>query len=352
MKKELYFAKMRDTAEKVIPIIVSAYKDMEHPDRDSLNIFLKKRTKPQQCLLRPFLVRIGYEFSGKCNWESIILACAAIEVFNISTYQSNIAFDSKNSTNSDSLKSNQFVCAMISLNKSIQLIYSMENIPKEIICKIIKRIHEVNNDIYFGQSIDINDIHISKIDLSMSIEEYLHNVYFKRCNKLGGSLTSLCLEIGAMLGNINDEIIDKMKTIGMLFGTAGQILNDLADFIEIDKSNSLDNYKEVFSDIKNGKVTLPIFIMLKRNDDHRNNILDILSGVEEIDERKKEIILMHLFKSDAIINIKNVIREYYKNIKKEINQIHEINDSIAINLLSMSVSGLMTNKYFATLREI
>ena len=214
---------------------------------------------------------------------------------------------------------------------------------------VYKIVNNINSDIYIGQGYDLNDLNISKINFSISIEEYFEK-YLERCEKLGGSLTSLCLEIGAILGNADSEFISILNKIGWLLGTAGQMVNDIADFVILSETQEIKNgYREQFNDIINGKVTYPLFYVLKNGKEfYKNRILEVLNGSRVLDLEEKKFLMEYLVKSGAISNTKMIILSYYKRLKKEIKKIPP---SEARNLLSLSFSSLLTNKYFATIRE-
>jgi len=353
MDRNIHFERMRETAAKVIPVIKRSYSEyLNNPIFSTpFKLFVEKRTRSNQCLLRSYLVRLGYELTGRNDWEKIIPACAAIEIFNISTYQSNIAFDNKYCLTLKASQNNQFICSMLSLNKAIEILLLCKSFcGNDTILRIIKRFYEVNNDIYVGQSYDLNELHISKLDLSLSSDEYFNDYYLVRCVKLGGSLTALCLETGAILGNDNFESIDVLKRIGLSLGIAGQMVNDIADFIILPDNQAAQNtYKDQFSDIVNGKITYPLFYAIKNGDElGKRKILDILNNSYRLDSETKEFIIKYLIKTSAINNTKMIILRYYKSLKKEIKKIPP---SYARNLLSLSFSSLLTNKYFATIRK-
>lgn len=347
MKRDIYFENMRETSRIVMPLIRELYSEFQSTNpllKNSLDLILQRRIKNGECLLRPYLTRLSYEVSGGNYWRKIIKACAAMEILNISTYQSNLAFDGKNGVISNDEKNKQFISSMISFDLAVKSIMKLsESFGKKIIFKIIERVYEVNTDIYIGQFYDLNNLNISNLDFSMSLEEY-QAVYIFRCEKLGGSLTSLCFEIGSLLAGSDNMTQNNIKEIGKLLGTARQMINDIADFVTLN-----EEYEEPLIDIKNGKVTYPIFHLIKYgSSQYKQFILDFLNKDQQfkLDEMKK--LTKILYNSGSIRNFKKLIISYYKNLKEKVKKLPP---SPERDLLSLSFSSLLTNKYFAILRQ-
>ena len=345
---------MRETGKIVIPLIKEIYSEFCPKNDDlskSINFFVNKRTNSDQCLLRPYLLRLGYEISGKVDWINIRHACAAIEIFNISTYQSNLSFDEKYKIFNNIQKTNQFISSMFSLDIVIFSILKLkDSFSSKVLLEIINRLHQTNNDVYNGQFYDLNVLNINNESIySIPEKDYL-DLYFYRCEKLGGSLTSLCLELGGLLAGGDRELIDKLKKIGKIFGTAGQIVNDISDYIfPLGEGESVNGYQSKLDDFKKGKVTYPIFhlvnhIPLKK----RDRIIEAQKNTT-FDGNLIRDIERDLIYYDCITSIKKIATFYLKKLKKEIKKIPK---SKYRDYLSLSFSSLVTNKYFAQFREL
>ena len=238
---------------------------------------------------------------------------------------------------------------MLSLELAIDTILKLDNnFGQTVISQIIDRFHQTNRDIYIGQFYDLNELTINNLDLSMPEDIFL-SLYLQRCEKLGGSLTSLCLEVGCLLGGGNDHLIVTLKKIGTMLGTAGQIVNDVSDYIPPEPiKGDINGYKPYFSDLKAGKVTFPLFHLLKLMPLQKNKIImDILVNKTINNSAMKEIPLW-ICQYSSIKSIRKIIWSYYKNLKKEV---RKITKSQYRDLLSIAFSSLLTNKYFAMLRE-
>lgn len=350
MDRKIHFDRMRETSHVVIPLIKNAYTKIglqNHSLLDSLNVIVGKRTNTNQCLLRPYLVRLGFELAGGSNWIDIAPACAAVEIFNISTYQANIALDSKIGICSNLQKNNQFISSMISLELSTNTIHELiENYNEKLISQVVDKFHMVNRDIYIEQFNDLNVLTIDNLNLSISEEEYL-SLYLKRCENLSGKFVSLCFEIGCLLGRYDDYLINVLKKIGIILGIAGQIVNDLSDFIPT--NNFTEVYKSYHSDIRMGKVTYPLFCLLKDgSDEQKLKLLNILNQQKQIDIREIKTIVEYWIQSESIKKAKKLILSLHKELKKEIRKIKKTEYR---NFLSVAFSILLTNKYLAFFRS-
>ena len=352
MKREIHFLRMKETSNAVSSLIKEAYSDYTVISNNlsiSLEIFLNKRTNNNQHLLRPYLVRLGYEIAGGENWKRILPACASVEVFNISTYQSNIAFDDKINILTRLHKNNQFISSMLSLDKSLELLLMCKNIlsPNELV-EMYNYFHKINSEIYIGQFFDLNEFKNYSFNFNQSIETYTDK-YIERCKYLGGSLTSLCLLLGSTLAKGNKHIKETLVEIGYNLGIGGQILNDLSDYVPIDTDfKSLKGYKTCFSDFKSGKITYPLFHLLHNLPEKEMDLILNIQRFKEIDIVSMQDILNKLVKYGSIKSTKSLIWQYYNLIKKNIMQIPK---SEFRDFLSLAFSSLLTNKYFSYIRE-
>ena len=91
--------------------------------------------------------------------------------------------------------------------------------------------------------------------LKITEEEYFELSYRKTA-----CLFSACLRLGAMLGRQSEGIEMKLGSYGINLGMAFQLVDDLLDF-----TSSEDKLgKPVGSDLREGKVTLPLIYLLER----------------------------------------------------------------------------------------
>jgi len=112
--KEDYFKKMEEIKEDLCASIVGYVKKYfkDKTLQEKILILVKRREK--KLLARPLIARFGYELAEGKNWKEIVLPGMLLEIENISTYQSNVAFDGKYGVASDEIeKINQTVASFL-----------------------------------------------------------------------------------------------------------------------------------------------------------------------------------------------------------------------------------------------
>jgi octaprenyl-diphosphate synthase len=117
--------------------------------------------------------------------------------------------------------------------------------------------------------------------------------YFEIIGNKTAVLFSVACEIGAILGKVGNNKRDSMKNFGQNLGMAFQLQDDVLDYTSYD--NVLG--KRVGTDIKEGKVTLPlIHAISSANEKEKSSIQKVLkkSNVTERDfEKIRKIILKY-----------------------------------------------------------
>ena len=132
-------------------------------------------------------------------------------------------------------------------------------------------------DILFAHALnlstDFDDLHISRtiartatevcsgemiqtqrrFDLQLSREEYFRIIRMKT-----GSLFACAAELGAYLSGASANVIRQMRDFGEKIGTAYQIYDDCLDIA----GTELDTGKTLGTDLRKGKLTLPVLILL------------------------------------------------------------------------------------------
>lgn len=84
--------------------------------------------------------------------------------------------------------------------------------------------------------------------------------YLRRINRKTALLIQLATQVGAMTSNADEKTIQKMKMIGYNIGMSFQIVDDVLDFTSTEKKLG----KPVGSDLRNGHMTLPVLLEMKR----------------------------------------------------------------------------------------
>lgn len=137
---------------------------------------------------------------------------------------------------------------------------------------ILAELADATNDIAQGELIQLDAISNIKI----SLNKLKKISYFKT-----GRLFEASAKTGAMLAGANKNFIknigESAKNIGILF----QIKDDLLDY-----SNNSKTGKQSFQDLKEGKVTYPLFFALKNSSQKEKKQLISFLGNQRLNEIK------------------------------------------------------------------
>jgi octaprenyl-diphosphate synthase len=118
-------------------------------------------------------------------------------------------------------------------------------------------------------------------DVSISEAEHLDIVRRKTAYLFGG-----CARIGGMLGGLSVEQGEALQEYGVNLGIAFQLVDDLLDFEG--KRDALG--KPVASDLREGKITLPIIHLLRSADGAASRLVgDVVRERTMTDERWQEL---------------------------------------------------------------
>ena len=92
-----------------------------------------------------------------------------------------------------------------------------------------------------------------RFDLHLGIEDYLRIIEMKT-----GSLFAVAADLGAMLGHADSAARNSLKIFGQKIGTAYQIYDDCIDIAGTERLTG----KTLGSDLRKGKLTLPVLMLL------------------------------------------------------------------------------------------
>ena len=340
---------MQETADITIPLILQAFEPLTLASRalDSIHLFLDQRTRPHQPLLRPYLVRLAYELCGGRDWRSIVQACAAAEILNISSYQANVAFDGKLTIATQEERARQFGCAMLSLDCAQDLLARM-GLPSASIMFLIRGMQHANREMYLGQIMDLTELQIDAV--SKENAEAMIDIYSERCRRLGGAFTAWCLGVGGHLAGASELELARLSEIGIEMGTAGQMVNDIGDYVATTHSAiraETTRYQHVFSDVLNGKATYPILHAFAIGAATTTESARRIYREQEKDLSTLYSLSLDLRRIGAFDAARLVIRRHY-SIARHLLRLFP--RSTARSHFAVALTALTHNKYFTSLR--
>lgn len=344
---------MKQTTYAAEKLIVRAIKKIEKIDQllfklVSDNIYGRIATKRPK--IRPGLVRLGYEICGGKNWRKIIPICAAIEILNVSTYTINKIFDEKGGKWDKRRINNNIIAGIIQKEMASDLLNEAYNLVNyENFIKIKGLFDEINKITYFGQFKDLNLLRIGK---KLPLFEKFVKDYKQRCYYFGGKYYENSLLIGGILANGSEEQLTALQNFGKLFGTSLQMVNDIGDFIPPDKKpykEAFKYYQDQYGDLRLGKLTLPIYLMLQNANKMERKFILKQVGKKQTNLKDGYKLTKLLFKTGAFQECKKLTKEYVNQEKRELKIFTK---SIKKDLLSAMTSNVKSSVYWKILKNI
>ena len=127
-------------------------------------------------------------------------------------------------------------------------------------------------------------------DLNLSRDQY-----FDIINMKTGTLFALSCELGAILNGAKPSVVETLRDFGSSLGIAYQIYDDCVDIFGHERQSG----KSLGTDMKKGKLTLPLLLLLEHTDaDRRASVGEIIFHGTEADRRQ----LVNLVLGNGVIS--------------------------------------------------
>ena len=124
-------------------------------------------------------------------------------------------------------------------------------------------------------------------------------------------LFSACSQLGAILGSADEEKEEQLRLYGLNVGLAFQLVDDVLDLT----SNESTLGKPVGSDLKEGKLTLPlIYLMRDGNSHHRELVRDVLRE-NNIDSSRRDAVMKLVRDLGTADRVLEKAQKYSENAK-------------------------------------
>lgn len=352
--KIAYHEYMQETAHIVNPKI-EYYFEKHKKNEDLFKVlepFIQKRLQTPQ--LRTVISRLAYEIVDGENWERITPVMAAMEIQTIYLYLHNWIFDNKNNIRSWDMKeirkkiNNITIVAAITREIISDAINDL-NIASDKKLRIKKLFSESTEDVYNGQFLDVN-LTIDRFNEFSSEKDFLKS-YELKSNIQSWNAYGLSGYVWALLGNAPKKQEDAIVKICKLFGTGLHISNDLGDFSppKETKTSFGKAYQDQLADIKENRLTLPIFSILKNGNEKEKN--DLLRMVGNYQPKKEEVYnaIETIHTTNTFSYCKKYIRGYYKEAEKLLHE--NFNKSKERDFFSVMLSVIRSNKFLTELKN-
>lgn len=342
MQKESYIQYLSDTSEQIFPIIKKEIENIIFEEAELAKFFsffyLKKENK---LLLKPTLFRLAYEICGGTDFSKVQNIAAAFEVLNISSYQANSAFDNKMGILDKKAKDNQFIASMLSREMATKLILNEKNkLPSNAISQFINCISLSNLYIYKAQHYDLNLLSNANYERYSASEDLFREDYHNRCFFGSGIFSGQTALAGAIAANADKEKQMSLQTFGEIYGTALHKINDLADFFPgEERSDKL--YQDNYSDIRNERLTFPVYKLRKYYEDKYKELLALVNNNNNADITQK--VTNILSGTTLVAEVRQVAKKAFCEAKQTL-MAFEISDSKKLLITLLSI--LDSNKFY------
>lgn len=170
--------------------------------------------------------------------------------------------------------------------------------------EISKRIATAASDVCSGEIVQTQ----RKFDLNLSISDYFKIIEMKTAALFGAAT-----ELGAFINESSPEVIASMKVFGLKLGTAYQIYDDCLD-IAGDESEA---GKTLGSDLRKGKLTLPLLNLLQSASVSQREILSAAIIRGEEDDIKR--LILALRQSEGLRDAINTAKDFLKIASEQLN---------------------------------
>lgn len=143
-------------------------------------------------------------------------------------------------------------------------------------------------------------------DLNTTEQDYL-----KVAEEKTAVLISAACEIGGMLGNVSEEFTSALRHYGRGVGIAFQLADDVLDYV----SDSQQFGKTRGTDLKEGKLTLPLILALRRASEPERRIIKDALIAEKLEEGRLREIVSMLQKYDGLKATMDLAQTYIQKAK-------------------------------------
>jgi octaprenyl-diphosphate synthase len=128
-------------------------------------------------------------------------------------------------------------------------------------------------------------------------------------------LFSGCARLGAVLGGVDDTDELALAEYGRYAGLAFQLVDDLLDFT----ASAQQLGKPVLSDLKEGKVTLPLIYAMENGHRHARELVARVLQEKEFDSVKPETLVALVHESGALDRVRSLAHDYARRAKASLN---------------------------------
>ncbi|MDR2581725.1 MAG: polyprenyl synthetase family protein [Fibromonadaceae bacterium] len=203
--------------------------------------------------LRPILLFLLAQSNGEIkNLERVARAAASVEMLHLASLVHDDVIDGSELRRGVNTLQHAFGNKIAVLAGDYMLAQSMLFVIDEEDRRILRALSVAASSLATGEILEIDLERSAKI----SFEDYMQVVEGKTA-----SLFLSCAKSGAILAGYSDDIVEECGNLGLHFGIAFQIIDDILDY----GVGAGDLGKRKFEDLQNGLITLPMLLYFQKN---------------------------------------------------------------------------------------
>lgn len=192
--------------------------------------------------------------------EELLRACAIVELVHIATLVHDDIMDGASIRRNQLTASSKWgkgISVLLGDCLFAQALVLAASFPTPQVCRPVA---EAANLACSGEILQTQ----RRFDLKLSEPDYLRIIEMKT-----GSLFGLAAELGARQGGADDARTAALRNFGLLLGTAYQIYDDCLDLVGTEEQIG----KSLGTDLQEGKLTLPVLLLLREVKDSEHNLV-------------------------------------------------------------------------------
>jgi octaprenyl-diphosphate synthase len=256
--------------------------------------------------LRPALLLLSARYAGRTESGGAIRLGAVVELLHSATLIHDDVIDSANTRRGRPSANSRWGNHRSVLVGDWLYMLSFQMALEERNFRILDILIDLTQKMVEGELIQLEKI--GRIDVTE--EDALRLATYKTACLFSG-----CARLGAVLGGLEEVGEEALAEYGRYAGLAFQLVDDLLDFT----ASAEQLGKPVLSDLKEGKVTLPlIYAMENGHRDARELVARVLEE-KEFDSVRPETIVALVQESGALDRARNLAHEYARRAKACLN---------------------------------
>jgi octaprenyl-diphosphate synthase len=215
--------------------------------------------------LRPALLILAAKAAGGGDRDSVIRMATVMEMLHTATLVHDDIIDNAETRRNMPSMNAQFGNQTAVLMGDWLYMSAFETSLRERSLRILDILTRLTRKMTEGELIQLTLVG----DLDITEEDY-----FEILKRKTAYLFAACCEVGAILANSNEDVVDAMREFGLELGIAFQLSDDLLDLT----SHSETLGKAAGSDLLEGKLTLPLIRLLRSDASIRSSLEEIISS--------------------------------------------------------------------------